>query len=198
MTGLTSSSPFAARFHAYLRERFPLVRHGILIVSYYSSNQFLAQALSNPGAPVSYNPWTLAGALALLCVFFHLRICDEHKDYEDDVRNYPERILQSGVITLRELRVIGLLAVACEILIGAWRGVHALVAVGVVVAFSLLMLKEFFLRDWLLSQFVVYAVNVPSLTALGMTTTRTQARTAVQAAMLGSASLSGTSNASRP
>ena len=47
-------------------------------------------------------------------------------------------------------------------------------------------------------QFVVYAVNVPSLTALGMTTTRTQARTAVQAAMLGSASLSGTSNASRP
>ena len=36
------------RLHAYLSERFPLLANGLLIVSFYSSNQFLAHALSRP------------------------------------------------------------------------------------------------------------------------------------------------------
>lgn len=40
------------RLHAYLSERFPLLANGLLIVSFYSSNQFLAHALSQPGEPM--------------------------------------------------------------------------------------------------------------------------------------------------
>ena len=39
---LTHDAPFGRRLRAYLAERFPLIGHGVLIVSYYSSNQFLA------------------------------------------------------------------------------------------------------------------------------------------------------------
>ena len=60
-------SPFVARLWAYSRERFPLLGHGVLIVSYYSSNQFLAQVLTRPDEPVRYSLHSLMGAITLLC-----------------------------------------------------------------------------------------------------------------------------------
>ena len=47
---MTLADPWIRRFKAYLDERFPLWNHGLLIVSYYSSNQFLATALTRTGA----------------------------------------------------------------------------------------------------------------------------------------------------
>ena len=122
MTALTPNSPFPVRLLAYLRERFPLGGHGLLIVSYYSSNQFLARALTQPGEPMRYSPHSLLGAIALLCLFFHLRVFDEHKDYDDDLKHYPERILQSGIITLRELRILGGVAITLELLLSGIAG----------------------------------------------------------------------------
>ena len=158
---LSANSPFHWRLWAYLNERFPPASHGLLIVSYYSSNQFLAQALSNPGEPMRYSVATVSGALTLLAIFFHLRVFDEHKDYEEDCRHYPERVLQRGVITLWHLKVLGGLAIAFELGVGmAWAAFVSpapLVAVAIALAFSLLMLKEFFVGQWLRRHFLLYA-----------------------------------------
>ncbi|MBI1900973.1 MAG: UbiA family prenyltransferase, partial [Planctomycetia bacterium] len=160
---LTRESPFALRLWAYLQERFPPLGYGVLIVSYYSSNQFLAKTLTDPNKPMHYNLGSLLGAIALLCVFFHLRVCDEHKDFEDDSRHYPERILQRGLVTLANLRWLGLAAVVVEWLCAAlWRPQGqpaALVGVVVVQVFSFLMLKEFFIAGWLRRHFLAYAVT---------------------------------------
>lgn len=159
MKPLSLESPFPLRLAAWSKERFPLFRQGLLIVSYYSSNQFLAQALTAPGSAVHYAPHSLAGAVVLLCFFFHLRVFDEHKDYEDDCRHYPERVLSRGWITLRHLKILGAGALILEIGLGAWRGPEALTAILIAMGFSVLMLKEFFAAAWLRRHFVVYAVS---------------------------------------
>lgn len=154
---LTSASAFPRRLWAYVGERFPLLGNGLLIVSYFSSNQFLAKVLTAPGEPMRYSIYSLTGAVTLLCVFFHLRVFDEHKDFAEDRVHYPERILSRGLVTLRQLAVLGGLALALEIALGAHRGAPTLVAVLVVIGFSLLMLREFFVGPWLKRHFLVYA-----------------------------------------
>jgi 4-hydroxybenzoate polyprenyltransferase len=156
---LTREAPFPRRLSAYLGERFPLLGHGILIAAYYSSNQFLARVLTEPGRPMHYDLTSLLGALTLFCFFFHLRVFDEHKDYAEDLVHYPQRVLQSGVVTLRDLKILGGIAIAAEILLSALRGPFALAAWLAAFAFSLLMLKEFFAREWLKRHFLVYATS---------------------------------------
>lgn len=154
---VTVASPFPRRLRAYLRERFPLLGHGVLIVSYYSSNQFLAKTLTRPGEPMHYTWHSVIGAITLLCVFFHLRVFDEHKDFEEDCRYHPERVLQRGVITLRDLKILGGIAIALELVLSATAGKEAFVALLIVLGFSLLMLKEFFIGSWLRKHFLWYA-----------------------------------------
>lgn len=152
-------APYWKRIYAYSRERFPLFNHGLLIVSFFSSNQFLAQVLNHPDRPVHYTSSSLLGGLTLFCIFFHLRVFDEHKDYEDDLRFHPERLLQQGVVTLSELRTLGLAAITIEFVCAALSGPAAVVSFAVVLLFSLGMLKEFFVSKWLKGHFLTYAFS---------------------------------------
>jgi 4-hydroxybenzoate polyprenyltransferase len=156
---LCPGDPFAKRLFAYLQERFPPLNYGILIVSYYSSNQFLAHVLTQPGGPMAYSLRSLMGAITILCMFFHLRVFDEHKDFADDSRHYPDRILQRGLITLRHLKLLGAVAIAIELVMGVLLGRAALLAIVLALAFSVLMLKEFFVGSWLRRHFLVYAAS---------------------------------------
>jgi len=156
---LSAADPLWRRLWAYLQERFNPLSNMLLIVSYYSSNQFLAQLLTHPGRPVSYSPRSLAGAIVVLCMFLHLRVFDEHKDYEDDCRHYPGRVLQRGLVTLRHLKFLGAAALGVELALGLLLGPAALTAVLIAIAFSALMLKEFFCRAWLKRHFLLYATS---------------------------------------
>lgn len=156
---LTASDPWVRRLWGYLLERFNPIANMLLIVSYYSSNQFLAQTLSQPGGAVFYSKRSLAGAAIVLCMFFHLRVFDEHKDYADDCRHFPERVLQRGLITLRDLKILGGAALALEVALGAGLGLPVLAAVLIAIGFSLVMLKEFFCASWLKRRFLLYATS---------------------------------------
>jgi 4-hydroxybenzoate polyprenyltransferase len=153
------SDPYLARMRAYMRERFPLFGHVLLIISYYSSNQFLARALVDPGEPMQYTLRSLLGALTLLFFFFHLRVFDEHKDFAEDSRFHPQRVLQRGVVTLAELRVLAAFCIIAELGLAMGAGRAALAGLCIAFAFSLLMLKEFFATEWLKRHFLVYATS---------------------------------------
>ena len=156
---VTASDRYTTRLRAYMRERFPLFGHVLLIISYYSSNQFLAKVLTNPDEPMRYTARSLLGALTLLFFFFHLRVFDEHKDFEEDSRFHPQRVLQRGVVTLADLRVLAALCILGEIALAAFAGRAALTGLAIAFAFSLLMLKEFFAKEWLKKHFLVYATS---------------------------------------
>ena len=110
------------RLSLYFAERFPWLSHGILIASFYSSSQFLAQALTQPGVPMRYDRSTVLGSIALLLFFLHLRIFDDHKDFLKDCHYFPDRILQRGVVSLGELRFVAASAILGELVCGALHG----------------------------------------------------------------------------
>ena len=60
---------------------------------------------------------------AVISFFFRLRVFDELKDYELDLQNHPQRVLQSGRITLRKLFRISL---GGSVLEAAWSGTYGL------------------------------------------------------------------------
>jgi len=168
-TELTLDSPFPKRLNAYIAERFPLPNHICMVIIYFLANQFLAQVLGNPGQPLRVGWFTLLGTVFLFCIFFHLRVFDEHKDYEDDCQHYPNRILSRGFITLTHLKILGGVAIALELLCAAISGWPAVVAVVATILFSWIMLHEFFVRTWLRAHFILYAIShmliMPMMTA---------------------------------
>ncbi len=154
---LHRNAGWATRIYAYTCERFPLLVNGLLILSFYSSNQFLAHALSRPGAAMRYDLGSLCGYLTILCFFLHMRIFDDHKDYVADCRFFPHRVLQRGVVTLGELKLLGGVAITLEFVLAALSGPAAVVSLLVAFAFSVLMLKEFFVGKWLKKRFLLSA-----------------------------------------
>ncbi len=155
---LTRASPFHQRLKAYLDERFPLGSHISMVIIYFLANQFLAQVLGRPGEPLQLGWFTPVGMVFLFCIFFHLRVFDEHKDYALDSVHYPQRVLSRGLVTLTHLKVLGAAAIGIEFLCALLSGWAAVLAVGVTVLFSWIMLHEFFVPRWLRAHFILYAI----------------------------------------
>jgi len=101
------------------------------------------------------------GIAALVSFFLMLRVFDEHKDFELDSKNHPNRALQRGLISLRDLKLIGWICLVIQISY-VWlsaRDMGAWVSYFLMLGWSLLMLKEFFIPEELKRMPMVYAVT---------------------------------------
>ncbi len=118
---------------AWAWERFPPVVYTVLVALFWGSGARVATALGGGGrlAP--------AAAVVVLLVFLHLRIMDEHKDYDRDVITHPDRVLSRGLVTLPVLARLGVLAVAVEALVAASLGGRAFAWWAATFAFTLSM-----------------------------------------------------------
>lgn len=145
-----------ARLWAYQAERFPLVKHGVLIAAFGASAVCLS-ALLRGGAPSVMA--IVVAVLVLFGFFFQLRVADEHKDNEDDTKFRPERPVPRGLVTLAELRVVaigvGVAQVALTVALD-WRLLGPLLLVWTWMA---VMTKEFFVPAWLKKRPVIYMVS---------------------------------------
>jgi hypothetical protein len=157
---LTLEAPLARRLLAWANERFPLA-NGVLILVIYTAALLCGRALTTVG-PLSVSASDLAGFFAVWAYFLMLRVFDEHKDYARDLANHPQRVLQSGLITLRHLKLLGLASVVVQVAATLIAGGGIGPALGwwaLTMAYSLLMLKEFFVGDWLEQRLVLYAFS---------------------------------------
>ena len=82
---------------------------------------------------------------------------DEQKDYALDAINHPQRVLQSGRVTLKQLAWLAMAGAVLELLWSAMMGVPTLVCWLLAVTYSLLMRYEFFLADYLKKRLLLYA-----------------------------------------
>ena len=143
----TSSAPPARRAWAYLQERFPLSAHGPLVLAFAGGVACASAALRGADGP----GW---GAVAVAVVvglgaFFQLRVADEWKDREADLRYRPERPVPRGLVTQRELTTAALAVAAVQAAAAAWLDVRLLVPLALVWGYGALMTVEFGVGDWL-------------------------------------------------
>lgn len=146
------------RYWTYQKERFPLVTHAPLIVVVTAACLTFSAALSGSARTPRL---TIAGAIfGITFIFFLLlRIADEIKDYEDDVRFRSYRAVPRGLVTLSELRSAAVLGIVLQLVLAAVVDPALVVALGVVLGYLGLMTKEFFAREWLKAHPLVYLAS---------------------------------------
>lgn len=155
---------FAARFWQYQSERFPLANHGALTLVFAISGCAFTAGFSNTWP----SPTAIAlAAIAGLCQFALLRIADEHKDFATDSAHRPYRAVPRGLVTLAELRAIGV--VAAVLMLAAVAFAQSLPLAILTLALWLyfaLMTMEFFVPEWLKARPVVYLFSHMIITPL--------------------------------
>lgn len=136
------------RLWIYQRERFPLVLHAPVIAAIaLSATSFSMLARQQSGTPGLKQ--FLVAFLSSLAFFFQLRVADEWKDFADDARFRPYRPVPRGLISLRELSAIALAAGSLQLALAFWLDARLLGWLMIVWAYMLLMMKEFFVGEWL-------------------------------------------------
>lgn len=181
---LTLAAPLSSRLQAWMHERFAPANALLFFILYLTT---AAVARAGVAGEVAVSLRDLIGCLVTWSFFLLLRVFDEHKDYALDCRNHPQRVLQSGLITLGHLKALGAAAMALQL---AWAigldvslasapsgavtatgpgaeaaaaagtfGAPVLAAWAVMFAWTCLMGREFFIADWLTRHLTWYAVS---------------------------------------
>lgn len=136
------------RFYIYQKERFPILGHGLLVAAF--SFSAIAYSRLCRGAE-GFVDWKIygVGVFTTVTLFLLVRIFDEHKDAEDDAMYRKELPVPRGLVTLNELRNLGIIVVILQIAVNLYFFPKMLWIYFVVMAYLSLMGKEFFIADWL-------------------------------------------------
>ena len=170
--GLTREDPWIRRILAWGSERFPLANGILTFVLFTTALLFSRLVTGTEGQPIQVSLVDVIPFFAYYGFFFMLRVFDEHKDYDLDCHNHPERVLQSGLITLTDLKILGAIAIIAQGITSAWLDGWTLgtVLAGwlVVIIWSSLMAKEFFIGEWLSKRLFLYAVTHMVVMPMGL------------------------------
>jgi 4-hydroxybenzoate polyprenyltransferase len=145
---------------AYLNERFPFVNMALFAILFATVFSVASRAAAGAaGLLLPFGFSELAGMLATISFFFRLRVFDEIKDFASDAVLYPQRVLQSGRVSLRQLQALAWAGAALELAWSLHRGWPAALGWLLAVGYSLVMRYEFGVADWLRARLLLYAVS---------------------------------------
>jgi len=168
-------------FKIYLNERFPLGKNSFFVLIFTLSGYIYTGLLYNSKiiksilskevnrVPLLWDkeidkvPMIWYKLLPLFIIifmfFFQLRITDEFKDYEEDLKYRPYRPVQRGIISLKALGKIGLATVIVQIILAHVINPKLIYFMLLVWIYMFLMTKEFFIKNWLTERVLIYALS---------------------------------------
>ena len=149
--------PLLKALWIYQAERFPVLRTGLLLAVFSAASLCVSAHL---GARPLPGPWTFIAVWAVvLMLFFQMRVCDEVKDYEDDLRYRPERPIQRGLVSLGLIRKLGLACVPVMLVLTYLLAPGLLIFLALVWLWLGLMTVEFFVPAWLKTRPFLYLAS---------------------------------------
>ena len=156
-------------FKIYLNERFPAGKNSFFVLMFTLSAYVYTGLLYNmkifemTGRDPDRIPMPLHKVIPLFTIilmfFFQLRLTDEFKDYEEDLKYRPYRPVQRGIITLKALGNIGIVTIIVQIISAFLINPKILIYMSFVWIYMILMAKEFFIKEWLTKRIVIYALS---------------------------------------
>lgn len=159
MTNQTeNNSSFLKRFYVYQKERFPFLAHGIMISAFTFSA--ISYSVISRGKE-NFIPWQdfLIGVFVTLTLFLLVRIFDEFKDQEDDAKYRKYLPVPRGLISLKELRTVGILTVLFQIGMLLLFQPKMIWLYLLVIVYLCLMGVEFFVPKWLKERQLLYITS---------------------------------------
>jgi 4-hydroxybenzoate polyprenyltransferase len=157
---LTQHDSLVKRIIAWMDERFPFTNALLFFILYLTSAAVARSALDQE---VKVSLLDLVNCLITWGLFLVIRVFDEHKDYELDVLNHPKRILQSGLITLKHLKILASIAIIAQVAFSLHLDNYTLgsATLSWIIMFTYLCLMgvEFFCGAWLEKRLTLYAFS---------------------------------------
>lgn len=163
---ITVNDPLSKRILAWMDERFPFA-NALLFFILYLTSAAVARASFDPGTSlnqgISISLIDLVNCVITWGLFLVIRVFDEHKDYEEDVLNHPQRVLQSGLITLKHLKVLAAISIVAQIVFSLHVDNYTLGSATlswlIMFIYLCLMGAEFFCGEWLEKRLTLYAFS---------------------------------------
>ena len=157
-------------FKIYLNERFPLGKNSFFVLIFTLSGYIFTGLLYNSKIikpnflkeiDIIPMPWykLLPLFIIIFMFFFQLRITDEFKDYEEDLKYRPYRPVQRGIISLKALGKIGIATIIIQIILAHVINPKLIYFMLLVWIYMFLMTKEFFIKNWLTERILIYALS---------------------------------------
>lgn len=149
---------FARRFWIYQKERFPFLAHGIMIAAFTFSAVSYSRICRGLEGFINWSDF-LIGIFATITLFFLVRVFDEFKDKAEDALYRRYLPVPRGLISLKELTVVGLVVGVIQIAVIAIFQLQMLFLYAIVLAYLLLMAVEFFVPAWLKKRQIIYITS---------------------------------------
>jgi len=156
-------------FKIYLNERFPLGKNSFFVLIFTLSGYIYTSLLYNSkimhpfyvkGIRVPMSFYRIIPLFIIIFMFFlQLRITDEFKDYEEDLKYRAYRPVQRGIISLKTLGKIGIATVIIQIILAHVIDPEIIYFMIFVWIYMFLMAKEFFIKKWLTKRILIYALS---------------------------------------
>ena len=155
-------------FKIYLNERFPLGKNSFFVLIFTLSGYIYTSLLCNSkimylftnGVKIGIFQYKIIALFIIIFMFFfQLRITDEFKDYEEDLKYRAYRPVQRGIISLKTLGKIGIATVIIQIMLAHVIAPEIIYFMIFVWIYMFLMAKEFFIKKWLTKRILIYALS---------------------------------------
>lgn len=145
----------------FVNERFNPLSYAVMIFVFLGAHYALYLNFLNQIPTFNFlgilNLFPLVVATSLF--FFKLRLLDEVKDMEYDTLHHPERPLPRGILSKKEVIRTAFVLMVAEIILFSFYGFWSFLSALIVVGYSLVMYKEFFIKKWLRVHLTTYAVS---------------------------------------
>ena len=154
----TAQRPLFLRFWQFLHERFPPLQYTVTIALFSFSAIAYSRLSSGKSGFISLYDYAI-GSFIVLTTFLLMRLYDEIKDYDDDVKYRKYLPLPRGLVRMSELRriITAIIAVQITTLLAFQPAMVGLYAI--VMSYLWLMNREFFARQWLRRHPIVYLLS---------------------------------------
>ena len=155
-------------FKIYLNERFPLGKNSFFVLIFTLSGYIYTSLLYNSkimylftnGVKIGIFQYKIIALFIIVFMFFfQLRITDEFKDYEEDLKYRAYRPVQRGIISLKTLGKTGIATVIIQIMLAHVIDPEIIYFMIFVWIYMFLMAKEFFIKKWLTKRILIYALS---------------------------------------
>jgi 4-hydroxybenzoate polyprenyltransferase len=143
-----NSASLLKRFYLYQKERFPIAGYAVLVGAFSFSAISYSRICRGEAGFVDWKTF-FVGIFTTISLFLLVRIFDEFKDAEDDAKYRKDLPVPRGLISLRELGMIGIALVVLQVAVNLFFFPKMLIIYFVIIGYLLLMGKEFFVAQWL-------------------------------------------------
>ena len=130
---------FFKKWYTYQKERFPIATYGLYIFSIVFGTFCFATESKN---------WIMLIPMFVVALlqFLMVRIVDEFKDFEEDSKYRPYRPVPRGLVSLKELGILGGICAVIQIGLTAILNLKGLIYLSLVWIFFAIMSKSFFIK----------------------------------------------------